>query len=65
MTEKQFALIAGVVFSLVAVLHILRIAQGWDLVAAGRVVPMSASWVGFAIAAVLGFFGLKLGCRKP
>ncbi len=47
---KPFTTIAIVIFSLVAVLHVLRLIFGWQAVIDGLVIPMWASVVGLIIA---------------
>jgi hypothetical protein len=47
---KPFTTIAIVIFSLVAVLHVLRLIFGWEAVIDGLVIPMWASVVGLIIA---------------
>jgi len=47
---KPFITIAIVIFSLVAVLHVLRLIFGWQAVINGLVIPMWASVVGLIIA---------------
>ncbi len=47
---KPFTTIAIVIFSLVAVLHVLRLIFGWQAVINGLVIPMWASVVGLIIA---------------
>jgi len=47
---KPFTTIAIVVFSLVAVLHVLRLIFGWEVVINGLVMPMWVSVVGFIVA---------------
>lgn len=64
MSYKNYALISGIVFALVALLHMFRIAQGWEIVVAGSPAPLGASWIGLAISGVLAYFGLSLGCKK-
>jgi hypothetical protein len=55
--------VAGVVFAVVAVLHLLRIYMNWPVVIADWSVPMWVSWVGLVIAGGLAFFGLRLAAR--
>ena len=52
---KPFTFIAVVVFSLVALLQLLRVALGWDVTVNGVLIPVSASIIACAIAAVLAF----------
>ena len=47
---KPFITIAIVIFSLVAVLHVLRLIFGWQAVIDGLVIPMWASVAGLIIA---------------
>jgi len=53
MSQKTFTLTAGVIFALVAVLHLLRLLFRWQAVIGGWHVPLWVSWVGVAVA---GFF---------
>jgi hypothetical protein len=63
MDQKTFSIVAGVVFAVVAVLHLLRIYMNWPVVIADWSVPMWVSWVGLVIAGGLAFFGLRLAAR--
>ena len=47
---KLFTTIAVVIFSLMAVLHVLRLFFGWEAVINGMIIPMWASAVGVLIA---------------
>jgi len=47
---KPFTTIAIVIFSLMAVLHVLRLIFGWEAVINGLVIPMWVSVVGTIIA---------------
>ena len=47
---KPFTTIAIVIFSLVAVLHVLRLMFRWEVVINGLVMPMWVSVVGFIVA---------------
>lgn len=50
---KLFTKIAIAVFSLVAVLHLLRVIFGWEVIISGIVIPLWISVAGFIIAAGL------------
>ena len=52
---KPFTSLAIVVFSLVALLQLLRVALGWEVTVNGVVIPVWASVIACAIAAVLAF----------
>lgn len=60
MSQKAFSLIAGLVFSLVAVGHLLRLVYESPVHIAGWTVPMWVSWPGVLVAGFLGFAGLYL-----
>jgi hypothetical protein len=64
MDQKQFSLLAGVIFAVVAAVHLLRIYLGWPVVIDNWTVPMWVSWIGFIVAGCLSYFGLRLTTRK-
>ena len=63
MNQKIFTVTAGVVFSLIAVLHALRLLLGWDAVIGGWTVPIWLSWVALAGAGYLAYTAFTLGKR--
>jgi hypothetical protein len=65
MDQKTFVLLTGVIFALVALLHLLRIYMGWPAVIGGWTVPMWLSWLGLVVAGGLAYFGISLGTRRP
>ena len=52
---KPFTAIAVVVFSLVALLQLLRVALGWDVTVNGILIPLWASVIACIVAATLAF----------
>jgi hypothetical protein len=52
---KPFTTIAVGIFALVAATHACRVWQGWDIVIAGTVIPMWASYLGLVLAGALSF----------
>jgi hypothetical protein len=58
MDQTMFARIAGVIFAIVALCHLLRIVMGWPLVIADWTVPMWLSWIGLVVAGALSYAGL-------
>ena len=52
---KPFTTVAVVVFALVALLQLLRVVLGWEVVVNGMSVPLWASVVAAAVAATLAF----------
>jgi len=64
MSQKAFALTAGVVFLLIALGHLLRVVLGASFVVKDIPVPMWASGIAAVIAAYLAYQGFRLS-RKP
>lgn len=63
MDQKTFSAVAGAIFALVALLHLMRIFMGWPASIGGWTVPMWLSWIGLAVAGSLSYFGLSLAAR--
>jgi hypothetical protein len=51
--SKPFTLVAVVVFSLVALLQLMRFLLGWDITINGVPIPLWASGVAFVVATAL------------
>jgi hypothetical protein len=64
MNQKTFSLVVGLIFLLIAVIHILRLVFKWEAVLNGWVVPMWVSALALLITAYLAFEGLKLSRRS-
>ena len=64
MRQKTFSLTAGVVFLLIALGHLLRVALGATLVVEGVAIPMWASVLAMIVMGYLAYEGLRLS-RKP
>jgi hypothetical protein len=60
MDPKSFSGLAGIIFLLVSLAHLLRAVMIWPVVVANWSVPMWLSWIAFLIAGALGFLGLML-----
>jgi len=63
MDAKTFSLVAGVVFAVVSLFHLVRIFAEWMLIIGDWSVPKWVSWVAFIVAGVLALLGLRLGQR--
>ncbi|PIR02161.1 MAG: hypothetical protein CO031_02515 [Candidatus Nealsonbacteria bacterium CG_4_9_14_0_2_um_filter_37_38] len=64
MNQQTFSLIAGVIFALVSLLHLLRSIFNWEAVVGGWVAPIWISWFGFFVAAFLAYQGFKLSKKS-
>lgn len=60
MNSKSFFLIAGTVFGIVAIAHLLRIVMALPVTIGEWVVPIWASWVAVIVAGGLSSIGLHL-----
>ena len=60
MTQRVFNLLAGVLFSVVAALHALRLLLHWEAVIGGWVVPSWVSIAGLCVAGVLTLSAFSL-----
>src|SRR5262245_29587755 len=54
MNRRTFAMVAGIIFSLVALFHLVRIVQGWPVIIGDWSVPKSVSWVALIVAGCSG-----------
>ena len=63
MSRNAFVLTAGMIFSVVATLHALRLLLNWGAVIGGWEVPHWVSWVALALSGYLAYsaFTLKKG----
>jgi len=59
MSNKAFFLIAGTVFGIVAIAHLLRIFMTLPVTIGGWTVPMWVSWAGVLVAGAMSYFGLR------
>jgi hypothetical protein len=64
MDAKTFSLVAGLIFALVALLHLVRIFEEWPVIIGDWSVPKSVSWVALIVAGGLALVGLRLGQRE-
>jgi hypothetical protein len=60
MTQRSFSLITSILFLLIALLHAVRLLQGWQVTIAAAVVPLWVSWIGLAISGFLAYEGFLL-----
>jgi hypothetical protein len=63
MNQITFSFVAGLIFLLIAAMHVLRLALKWEVVLNDWSVPMWVSWLALVIAGFLAVEGLKFGGR--
>jgi hypothetical protein len=54
---KLYVAISAIIFALVAIGHIMRLVQGWDVQIGGMGIATSVSWVALVVSAVLAVWG--------
>ena len=54
---NDYAAVSALIFAVVAIVHLIRILRGWAVHIGPYSVPMSLSWVGLVIAALLAIWG--------
>lgn len=64
MNQKSFSTIVGVVFSLIAILHLLRAVYGWEAVIGGWAMPLWASWVALVAALYFAYTSFRLAKKS-
>ena len=60
MNQKTFSTVTLVIFSLIALLHALRLVYGWNAVIGGWSVPMWLSGLAVVLAGYLAYSAFKL-----
>ena len=54
---KSYVAISAMIFALVAIAHVIRIVQGWQVQLGDLGVAMSVSWVALVVSAALAVWG--------
>jgi uncharacterized membrane protein YhaH (DUF805 family) len=57
MNRKSYLLVTAIVFSVIGLLHLLRIILGWEAAIGGWTVPLWLSWLALIVSAVFAYFG--------
>lgn len=56
MNRKLPLVVAGIIFTFVAIVHLIRLIYQWEVVIGGAVIPMTASCAGLAVAGLLAIW---------
>jgi hypothetical protein len=65
MSGRAFLLIAGVIFGVVTIAHLLRIFMALPVTIGGWMVPMWVSWVAVIVGTGLSYAGLRFARSAP
>ena len=60
---KAYVLVSGVIFGLVALLHVLRLFMNWPVQLGAWTVPLWLSWIGVAVAGALCIWAIRLAMK--
>jgi uncharacterized membrane protein len=55
--SNYYAIVSALIFALVALAHLVRLIKHWTVQIGPTSVPMSVSWVGLIVAALLAIWG--------
>jgi hypothetical protein len=64
MNARTYVAVSGVVFGLVALLHLLRVLNGWAVAVGPWSAPMGVSWLGTAFPACMCLWAWRLASRQ-
>jgi hypothetical protein len=64
MSRRAYLLVTAAIFSLIALLHLVRIFFGWSVMLASWSVPMWLSWVALIVTGALAYFGFSLATQS-
>jgi len=59
MDWKTYFLVAGIIFTLVALFHLLRVLEDWPVMIADWSAPKWVSWIALIVAGGLAIFGFR------
>ena len=59
MNRKTFSMLAGAIFTLVALFHLIRIFEDWPVIIGDWSAPKWVSWAALIVAGGLALFGFR------
>jgi hypothetical protein len=59
---NYYAAVSALIFAVVAIGHLVRISKQWTVQIGPFSVPMSVSWIGLVVAALLSIWGFMQLC---
>ena len=64
MRSNQYAVVAALVFTIISVIQFSRAIYGWPVIVGPTQIPVTASWVAGAVAALLAIAGFMTARRR-
>lgn len=62
-TERTLLRLVGLIFLIIALVHLLRLAFGWNLIVGEANIPMWLSWLGVIIPAYLSYCAFRFSTK--
>ena len=62
---RAYCVVSGVIFALIAVLHLVRAVQALPVRIGDTAIPVSFSWLGLVVAGVLAAWAFASARRAP
>ena len=60
--SSSYAAVSALIFAIVALVHLARLVRGWPVQVGSFAAPMSVSWIGLLVSALLAIWGfMQLG----
>ena len=57
MNAQTYSRLAGMIFAVIAVLHLIRALKGAEATLDGMTIPVGASWIGLLVSGTLAWLG--------
>jgi len=57
---NNYLLTSGIIFLLIALIHLFRIIFQWEVILNGKGISIYVSYIGFIIGAILTYYAFKL-----
>jgi hypothetical protein len=56
--SNSYAAVSVLIFAIVAIMHLVRIINGWSVAIGPHNIPMNVSWVALVVSALLAIWGV-------
>ena len=64
MNKRLALVVAGIIFSFITLIHLLRLYYHWEVLIAGHNIPMSASLIGLIVTGILALWMFIAASKK-
>ena len=64
MMTKPYFIVSGIIFAIVATLHLVRVLNGWSFVFGPITISNLASWIAFVVTAAMCAWAIRLVVQK-